>query len=411
MLPSKRTKPRSIAGETTDLVRLRRWALERFRVRGKRDVVADESWLADIPEDTWRMFFILERCASPLLASVMSTDGTLKIPAGVLGFLREEAARDTGSVLRAERDGRWIATAARSVGAKPIALKGLLPALAGTIPPLHLFDVDILTSAEDASLLAPKLESAGFTAATDNELHHVYWAPPPGHLPIEIHETIFADGSPIPDDMLSRVTEIAGVPGMYRLAYADQMLHVLRHALVQHKERHIRIRDLLLMSWLMGQMSEDDRRELDCQLDKLADAASFRRLLKFAATLGEERTDSESPVADPFEDDAILIFAATLLERNSALWKGGPPLAWHGAASVAAGRTSVAALTRFAGRNPVTGIETFAVLQRKTPGAGRVVTRFGRALLYFTSATFCSPLLLTMRRDVKRRLTVPSSSR
>ncbi|MEO7368444.1 MAG: nucleotidyltransferase family protein [Gemmatimonadaceae bacterium] len=384
--------------------------MERLRAP-ENSVDADQSWLSAIPDETWRTFIILERCASPLLAAVMDKDDKNTVPITVLGILRQEAARETESVLMAERDARWIASCARTVGAKPIALKGLLPVLAGTTPPLHLLDVDILASAEDARLLSPSLASAGFTAATDNEIHHVYWHPPSGHLPIEIHETIFADGSPVPDAMARRVTEVSGTSGLYRLAYADQMVHVLVHSLVQHKERHIRIRDLLLMSWFLDRMTDDDRLDLDSQINALDEADKFRALLGFAMTFGNAQGSSESRQADPFEDEAILIFAATLLASDSALWKGGPSFAWHGAASVAAGRTSIAALTRFAGRNPVTGIETFATLQKKTPTAGRVVTRFGRAVLYFTSATFGSPLLLNICREVKRRLIVPFPSR
>lgn len=395
--------------QTTDLVRLRRWALERLRVR-EISTNADQAWLAGIPDHTWRTFFILERCASPLLGAVLANGETQTMPIAVLGILRQEAARETESVLMAERDSRWIATRAKTVGAKPIALKGLLPALAGTTPPLHLLDVDILIRAEDAGLLSPSLESAGFIAATDNEIHHVYWHPPSGHLPIEIHETIFADGSPMPDAMLRRVTEVSGTQGLYRLAYADQMVHVLVHSLVQHKERHIRIRDLLLMSWFLDQMNEDDRRDLDGQIDALQEANSFRALLAFALSFANARSASESTEEDPFENDAILVFAATLLASDSALWKGGPTAAWHGAASVAAGKMSIAALTRFAARSPVTGIETFATLQKKTPTAGRVVTRFGRAVLYFTSATLGSPVLLAIRREVTRRLNAPLSS-
>jgi hypothetical protein len=401
---------RATVEETTDLIRLRRWALERLRDPELRRS-ADQSWLASIPDKTWRTFFFLERCASPLFAAVKDNDERQRTPRNVREILRREAARETESVLMAERDALWIARCATSLGAKPIVLKGLLPALAGTTPPLHLFDVDVLTRPEDSQLLSPSLANAGFVAATDNEIYHVFWDPPSGHLPIEIHETIFTDGSPVPDAMWRRVTEVTGAPGLYRLAYADQMVHILRHSLVQHQERHIRIRDLLLMSWFLDRMNNDDHREMDSQIDALAEAGQFKALLRFAMSFANSRESLLWTQADPFENDAILVFAATLLARESALWKDGPTLAWHGAASVAAGRTSVAALTRFAAKSSVTGIQTFATLQKKSGTTGRLVTRLGRAVLYFISASFGSPLLLNLRRAVKRRLMVPPSSR
>ena len=172
---------------------------------------------------------------------------------------------------------------------------------------------------------------------------------------------------------------------------------------------HVRIRDLLLMSWVMNEMNDDEHRELDRQVDGLPSADAFRRLLKFAESFGE--APGEDVIVDPYEDDAILFFAATLLSQDSHIWSGGPPLAWQGAASVAAGRNSVTDLTKFASRNPVTGIKAFSSLQRKTPAAGQAITRVGRAALYFTSATVGSPVLLAIRREVTRRLSVPFSSR
>lgn len=355
------------------------------------------------------MFLILERCASPLLAALLDGHTANDLPASSLSLLKTEAARETEAVLRAERDARWIAAFSRNAGLKPIALKGLVPAMAGATPPLHLFDLDILASAADENAIAGYLANAGFSAATDNEIHHIYWSPPSGHLPIEVHQTVFSTGAALADEAWARVTAVSGVPGMYRLAYADQMLHMLHHALIQHTDRHVRIRDLLLMSWVMNEMNDDEHRELDRQVDGLPSADAFRRLLKFAESFGE--APGEDVIVDPYEDDAILFFAATLLSQDSHIWSGGPPLAWQGAASVAAGRNSVTDLTKFASRNPVTGIKAFSSLQRKTPAAGQAITRVGRAALYFTSATVGSPVLLAIRREVTRRLSVPFSSR
>jgi hypothetical protein len=394
----------STAEKTTDLVRLRRWAIAQLRRQRPADA-NDASWLSSVSEESWRMFLILERCASPLLASVVERHTVEYLPQSVLLFLKREAARETEDVLKAERDAKWIASFSREAGIKPIALKGLLPALAEASPPLHLFDLDILASAADERVIGEHLRAAGFSAATDNEVHHIYWAPPAGHLPIELHQTVFSTGAALPDDAWQRVAEISGVPGIYRLAYADQMVHMLHHALVQHTDRHIRIRDLLLMCWVMNEMSADDHLELDQLTVGKPTTEAFRGLRRFAKGFGEVRSDGDVP--DPYEDDAILFFAATLLAQDSAIWTGGPPLAWQGAASVAAGRNSVTDLTRFAGRNPVTGIKAFSSLQRKTPAAGQAITRVGRAALYFTSATLGSPVLLAIRREVTRRLKTP----
>lgn len=390
------------AEKTTDLVRLRRWAMTQLRGQGVRDGEG-VSWLRSVPDESWRMFLILERCASPLLAALIDAHSAHELAQPALSILKLEAARETEGVLRAERDARWIASFAQHSGIRPIALKGLLPALAEASPPLHLFDLDILASVSDEKIISDHLTGAGFVAASDNEAHHIYWAPPVGHLPVELHSTLFSTGAALPEEVWARVSEVDGAPGMYRLSYADQMLHMLHHAIVQHTDRHIRIRDLLLMSWVLDRMSEPDRLQLEKLIDRESNAAAFRRLIEFSQGL----RNGSGEIADPYEDDAILFFAATLLAQDSAIWSGGPPLAWQGAASVAAGRNSVADLTKFASRNPVTGIKAFSNLQRKTPAAGQAITRVGRAALYFTSATFGSPVLLAIRREVTRRLNTP----
>ena len=397
----------SIAETTTDLVRLRRWAMAQLCRQRSPDANSD-AWLSEIPAESWRMFLILERCASPLLEAVL--DGPRHdLPASTLAFIKSEAGRETECVLRAERDARWIAAFSRQAGVKPIALKGLLPALEEATPPLHLFDLDILATANDAVVIAENLSKAGFTAAKDNEIHHVYWAPPAGHLPVELHQTVFSTGAPLSKETWARVTALTGVPGMYRLAFSDQLHHMLHHSLVQHTDRHIRIRDLLLMSWVLKEMNGSDHHQLDELIAGLPTAQAFRNLMKFAEGFGDASRDGQ--IVDPYEDEAILFFAATLLAQDSAIWSGGPPLAWQGAASVASGRNSVTDLTKFAAKNPVTGIKAFSSLQRKTPAAGQAITRVGRAALYFTSATLGSPVLLAIRREVTRRLNAPLSSR
>ncbi len=368
------------------------------------------SWLGSVAEDTWSLFLVLERCASPLLAVILEGGMASHVPAAGMSLLKTEAARETESVLRAERDARWIASFSRDSAVRPIALKGLLPAIAEASPPLHLFDLDILASDADSTAIAANLQAAGFTAATDNEIHHVYWAPPPGHLPVELHRTVFSTGAALSEEAWARVTTVSDLPGMYRLAYADQMHHMLHHALVQHTDRHVRIRDLLLMSWVISKMDEEDHRQLQALIDSLPISNSFYDFLNFAETF-RDSGEAGGSIVDPYEDDAILFFAATLFTRDSAMWNGGPNLAWQGAASVAAGRNTVTELTRFAGKNPVTGIRAFSSLQRKTPAAGQAITRVGRAALYFTSATLGSPVLLAIRREVTRRLNSPLSSR
>jgi hypothetical protein len=399
----------STADVTTDLVRLRRWAMAQLR---RQHISGEQSeWLQGVSDESWSMFLILERCASPLLAAILETGHARGLPASALKLLRAEAAKETECVLRAERDSRWLAAFARETGVKPVALKGLLPAMAAAAPPLHLFDLDILASESDEKLIGEFLANAGFKAATDNEVHHIYWSPPVGHLPLELHQTVFSTGAPLPREAWDRTTAVSNMPGMYRLAYADQMHHMLHHSIVQHTDRHIRIRDLLLMSWILSQMDENDHRQLDGLIDGLPTATAFRNLMQFAESFGDDAERRNDDTADPYEDDAILFFAANLLARDSAIWSGGPPLAWQGAAAVAAGRNSVTDLTRFASKNPVTGIKAFSNLQRKTPAAGQAITRVGRAALYFTSATFGSPVLLAIRREVTRRLKAPLSSR
>lgn len=387
--------------ETVDtvagLIRLRRWTL---KVIGERQDSSSRVGAPSCPEaplETWAFFLMLERCASTVLVSLEAAGNM--IPDDVRSLLVSVSRVEMTQVLQAELEIRELGQTVDDAGAKIILLKGGVPAVMRANPPLPLRDVDVLVPGELHELVETSLAAAGFTRAENDELHHACWYPPPGRLPVEVHWTTDSDGSPIDADVWRRVTPIDDVRGAARLDYADQVIHLLRHALDQHRDQHVSLRDVLLIGWFANLLSADERQRLTAAVRRFSNSDRYRELLSFSESVHARR-----PSKDPFEEDAILHFTAAALLRNKIPVNGRLRPAWHNAAAVAAKRISLGRLMVFASRSPVTGIPTFASLQRKAPAVGAIATRGARAAHYFASALVGIPLLLNIKHKVLDRL-------
>jgi hypothetical protein len=299
-------------------------------------------------------------------------------------------------VLRAEREARSLGLVAAASGGTVVLLKGGVPAVMSATPPYHLLDVDILVRNEIIPAVDRALASSGFKRAENNELHHTHWVAPPGRLPVEVHSTINAAGKPVSAAVWSRVQPLTGIRGLSRLGWPDQIVHLLQHSLEQHNDRHVRIRDILMIGWFDTQADAQERALVERQLAELPDAKPYLMLLDFARRVRDGDAND-----DPFEDHAILHFAAGVLaERRSR--NNSPDLTWTRAATVAAGSTSFFGMVGFAAKNPVTGKTPFSTMQRKVPILGRAVTRLSRSGYYFLSVALGAPILLGIRRAVRR---------
>lgn len=380
-----------------DLIRLRRWTLKVIGERQDSASAAEALRCPEVPLETWTFFLMLERCASTLLVSLEAAENM--IPDDVRSLLVSVAREEMKQVLQAEREIRQLGQKVEDAGATIILLKGGVPAVMRANPPLPLRDVDVLVPRGSHELVETVLAAAGFTRAENDELHHACWYPLPGRLPVEVHWTTNSDGSPIDPDVWRRVMPIEDVRGAARLDYADQVVHLLRHALDQHRDQHVSLRDVLLIGWFANLLSIDEQRQVTTAVQRLSNPERYRELLSFS-----ESVHARSRSKDPFEEDAILHFTAAALLRNEISVNGRLRPAWHNAAAVAAKRVSLRRLIVFASRSPVTAISTFASLQRKAPAVGAIVTRGARAAHYFASALVGIPLLIKIKHKVLDRL-------
>ena len=382
-----------------DLVRLRRWAL-RCLSAPSYATGNDIFPTPKVQADAWPYFFELERCASSLLAFVTARGETVALPAHVRSLIISLAKNETRIVLHAERVARRLGVAAEAAGTNVVVLKGVLPALTGASSLFRVADLDVLATDESVHVIEAALVAAGYTRAEHNETHHTYWAAPAGGLPVEVHWTTHTDGTPLDAGVWSRTVPLDGALGLNRLAWSDQLLHLLEHRLIQHGTHgHVNIRDVLLIGWCADQLDEPERRMLEKGIAASTDPSRYRTLLHFAETLRESRS-----VADPFEEEAMLHFAAALLLRNGSLGSYGRTMPWHGMATVASGKTSFLSFLGSAARSPVTGVTRFASIQLRLPRVGAAVTRATRAAHYLVSLSLGVPRLLAIRRAVKTRL-------
>jgi hypothetical protein len=382
-----------------DLIRLRRWT---FRVLSASPVSAHDdrdSSFPDVSLDNLRLFFDLERCASPLMHALERDSALAGLPPDVRLLISQTATADAAQVLRAEREARLLGKAVHAAGENIVLLKGAVPAVLRVTPPLPLHDVDILVTDRSRGIIERTLESWGYERAPHDEPHHACWYAPRGRLTVEVHWTPNSDGSPIDPEVWSRAAGFEAAEGLRRLDEGDQILHVLRHVLVQNRDEHVSIRDVLLLSWLEGRSSRDSRDRVSASIGRDPRYRQHRELLRFAVSVGTGSLSS-----DPFEDEAILHLAAAVMQHNGSLWRGGPAPAWQRAATVAAGRNSLKNLLWLGGSNAATGIAAFASIQQRFPGTGAFITRAARPAFYLASATVGVPLLLTIRSTVRERL-------
>lgn len=388
----------SARGAVTSLVRLRRFALTAIGARGVRGRDSRDT-SEGISVESWETFLTLERCASPLLAALTRTNRIQELPPKVRKLLTWRAKQETDMVLRAEREARALGAVAASVGETLVLLKGGVPAIASAAPPLHLFDVDILVNGPVVPVIERALTASGFEKAENNEPHHTHWMAPAERLPVEVHSTTDPNGTPVAPSVWSRVQSLPEGPGLCRLGWADQIVHLLQHSLDQHNDRHVRIRDILLIGWFGSHTDERERAVLENQLAELPNARGhrYRKLLDFA-----RRILDGGHVMDPFEDEAILHFTAAVLAQTSGNRRAAPNITWSRAATVAAGNASPFGMVSFAAKNPFTGRIRFSGLQKKWPVAGRAITRFSRSGYYFLSVILGVPVLLSIRRKVRR---------
>jgi hypothetical protein len=222
--------------------------------------------------DGWRLFLRVERCAWPLSQFLEETGFETVLPDDFRDILRAEADWEWQRIASAKRQLHAVGAWALGNECRPIVLKGGLSVIGNA--PLDLNDLDILLPRSDGDRL--------FNALIEDGYH------PPGG---------------------------AGrfCPGLWRLAPADHLWHVLIHNVGKHPERRGRIRDLLLLRSAIDACSPDD-------------IAAVKRVAVGHVLTGElNKTltcvlgSSDSPANnDPLEETALLAYLLAVRKENRA---------------------------------------------------------------------------------------------
>ena len=155
----------------------------------------------------------------------------------------------------------------------------------------------------------------GETEAADDD--HLSPRRRAGALQVEVHRRIRGFPPDLMVDCLSRIAPIEAAPGLFRLAPADHLWHLLLHCGIQHPERSSALRDQLLIRHAVA----------DCDAAELAAVRGAVRAHPRAAAL---QATLDAALADGRDegDDSMMLAAARYAAGAVILRPQPAPPAW-----------------------------------------------------------------------------------
>ena len=251
-----------------------------------------------------------------LLDRLSGTGGLDALPAEGADMIRTIAAEEAQSSLRARVDGRAIASIARHAGFAVVVLKGGVRAITGAAPAIPVADIDLLVHRENVSQLVEMIRAAGLGVPTRALDHHQGLLPALDGLAVEVHWTTHDDGQPLDPTIWNRVKPLDGATPLVRLVSRDNVIHLLEHALITHRERSVSLRDTVIIGL---SASECTVVELEEVRRAVAHNAEMSRLLAFAIAIHERQS-----IEDPFIESCASFYSALgligrvpMLQRSS----------------------------------------------------------------------------------------------
>lgn len=206
--------------------------------------------------DGWRLFLRVDRCAHPLRQALERHKAQPWVPAPFYQLLTEEAEWELQRIGSARRQLGVVGAWAAECGCRPVVLKGGVPALGDS--PVDLNDVDLLLMKDDVDRLIKALLDRGYQQCGFAGVHHLRGIAREGELMIEIHPALDIEEAETDGQLRHRIEPIPTSPGLWRLAPADHLWHVLTHAVVTHPSRRGRVRDLLLLRQAISACAAED---------------------------------------------------------------------------------------------------------------------------------------------------------
>ena len=368
-----------------DLLRLRRWALA--ALSSHPEIAHD---LRDVSQETWRLFLGLERCAAVALDRLSEAGAVDTLPATALDVLRAVAAEETQSALQARGDGREIASIARSAGYPVAALKGGVRALAGAAPPLPVADVDLLVKREQVKNLVGRLKAASFGEPSRELGHHQAVTSLGQRLAVEVHWTTHDDGRPLDAGVWDRMRPIDTLSPLLQLGKTDNLMHLIEHAVLIHRERSISLRDTVLIGMCAR---ECENEELAALRRAIGGNQAMLSLLHFAIAL-----DWQQETPDPFVESCATYYSALAVAgQMDILQKSLGALAF-------VTETELARIPRTESmRNTLrwrgTGNEGLARIANSVPGFGSFVLAPAHLAYYSVVSAVAGPAIRRTRRQ------------
>ncbi|HEY0243713.1 MAG TPA: nucleotidyltransferase family protein [Gemmatimonadaceae bacterium] len=296
----------------TDLLRLRRWAVEALSSRAE----GSSPPIADIHPETWLLFLSLERCAGVLLDRLTRDRRMESLPSEGAGMLRTVAAEEAQSALRSRVDGRAIAAIASHAGFPVVVLKGGVRAISGSTPSLPVADIDLLVHRENVTDLVGAIRAAGLGEPARPLDHHQGLLPPQDGLAVEVHWTTHGDGQPLDPTVWSRLRPIESAPPLMQLGARDNVIHLIEHAVITHRERSISLRDTVLIGL---SASECTVAELEQVRHAIAHNPQMTDLLAFAMAI-----QSREAVDDPYTGSCASFYSALALIGDKPVLQRSP---------------------------------------------------------------------------------------
>lgn len=345
----------------------------------------------------WELFLRTERCAHPLEGALRRTGCEDLLSEPVRAVLGREAAWERGRISSARRQLESLATWAAESGARPVVLKGGLPALGPD--GLDLNDVDILLPVEDAEeiqawLLAREDHRPGYAGGD-----HLRQVRPAGELAIEVHYALDGEMWGQESGSWRRIREIPGMPGLWRLGPADHLWHVLAHQIVVHVPRRGRVRDLLLLRDALASCSPED-------IDLARHRARHHRLSDVLEPALEHalRWSGGFGVEDPYVDTALAgyLLACRKENRSKVYPTSGRTNRWIYALLAGPVERRAVWARIWTRSEDLSGQPVIRRVQSLNPRLGRLLQRSVRLASFTARYVRAVPLAWSIRRRVRR---------
>ncbi len=350
--------------------------------------------------DGWSLFLRVERCAHPLSRVLGSSEFPAHVPELFRNMLRREAEWEMERVSSARRQLRAIGEWALENGCRPIVLKGGVSALDDDAC-VDLNDVDVLLPKEDGKRLVAALIDRGYEGVVGSTPSHFDALIRGTELPIEIHHALAVNVVHPERDFWQHIEEISTLPGLWCLAPADHLWHVLTHAVMDHPSRRGRLRDLLVLHHATASCSAAEIKYTRQQAGKHELSEPLNRALNFAV-----RWSKGAVTEDPFEEIALVSYLLAQQKRNRSRVHPtyGPINRWVHALLL--GRVERRTIWEEVWLHS-TGLSKHRALRRVqlfSPRLGRVIQVSARVLARIVSYARAYPLATSIRRRVTRYL-------